>query len=209
LAASRADLWAGSYLVDSFFLAGTNFSSVEFKYGLPSWQRQAGNAEIAIQVAGLRTGGFPSIVLNNATIDANSGIIAVSATINTQVLLEYLFFSYVIWINNANLIGTTALGPVPATSIQYTGLQSFSQSNSGNQLAHKILTFSTQPVPGTITCQGSRCAQDCVSITQCVSTNGIIANQQCFLCGTQQFYQSGQCVDVGCPENMTKVANKC
>jgi hypothetical protein len=207
LAANRGDLWAGSYLVDTFFLMGLNIASVNFNYGLPNWARQTGNVEITVQVAGVRTGGsgVPSIVINGSSIDANTGIITVRASINTQVLLEYLYFSYVIWVNSANLIGTTATGPVPASSLQFIGLQAI----NGNQLTSRMLTFSSQPVPGTITCRGTRCTQSCISITQCVSVNGIIANQQCFLCGVQQFYQGGQCVDVSCPENMTKVGEKC
>ena len=155
LVANRGDIWAGSYLVDSFFLMGKNVSSVEFKYGLPVWQRQTNMAQIAVQLAGIRSGGAPAslITLTNANIDSNTGIISVRATINTQIMVEYLYFSYVIWLNTANLIGTTAIGPSPTSSLQFAGLQSLSR----NQLVSRAITFSTQPVPGTISCIGSRC----------------------------------------------------
>lgn len=121
LAANRADVWAGSYLVDTFFLKGRDVSSVEFKYGLPGWQRQVNMARISVQLAGVRTSGsgVPSIAIANATVDSNTGIISINTSINAQVLLEYLYFSYVIWVNTANLIGTTILGPLPSSYIRF------------------------------------------------------------------------------------------
>ena len=63
---------------------------------------------------------------------------------------------------------------------------------------------------GSIPCQGQKCPSGCISISDCIIKNGVIANSTCFLCTDTQIYQNFSCQQViSCGQNMKALGPTC
>lgn len=100
-----------------------------------------------------------------------------------------------------------AYNPASGSAIehQFTGISSI----QNNRMLYSSLSFSGPPVVGSIPCKGEACSFSCVLLTQCVATNGIIANNVCYLCSRNQYFHNFECVDINCPPNMVLVQGQC
>jgi hypothetical protein len=172
----------GSFLVDSFFLT-SNTTTATVRYPVANWSVQRNAIEAGIFLAGLRTGAnlIPTFKTDNLNINPQNGILTLNLTLDRSVSLELLYFSYVLWISSPDLRGSLTSSPLLSlNSWQFTGLSQIKDS----KLAYSGLAFSKEAAAGSIPCQGSRCSSSCLFIAQCISSNGFISSNTCFLCGT-------------------------
>lgn len=211
LITARSDLQAGFFIADSYAASENSQSTsqvITFTHSLPGWSTRTNSVSTAVQLAGLRTSSssIRNIEITAASIDPRNGILSVNVTLGSTGYVEFLYFSYVWWVNSP-LFFTAFFDPANASAVdhQLTGVTQI----SNNRLIYKAVSFSGPVIPGSIPCSGSGCTLRCVQIVQCVSANGIIANNVCYLCGVGQYYQNFACQNITCPPNMKLMGSQC
>ena len=128
-------------------------------------------------------------------------------TIDSNILLEYIYFSFVLWVRSSELKVEIFL-PSSADTAKKHQIIALNRIINNN-FEYKGLSFSKNIAKGMTTCEGSRCSASCIPLQACIQSNGILVNQKCFLCGMTQYYQNKKCNNITCPENMTLVGRTC
>ena len=206
IVSARKDLIVGSFLVDTLSLQGRSQSKVELDYIIADWAPANRAYKTFGAIAGLRTSAsmVPTLKVAIPRINPRTGRMSLSVDLDTTVLFEYIYVSYVLWVNSPTLIGTFVVVTSP-TKFLYTG---FAEINRNNFI-YRGIGFTREITRGMIACEGNRCVSACMILQTCIQANGLIANNKCFLCGTNQIYQDSQCKGITCPENMTLVGRNC
>lgn len=178
---SRKDLFLGAFSMLGFQFSSSTANSYVYKYQLPNWVTPNSAMGSVAEFAGFKTS-TPQIQLlriNMANIDPLTGILSVTITATLTSPLELIVFSYVCWIQSAN-IKFSAFAPQAGSTAayQYIGLGSVSSQG----LVYNGIAFAGSGIVGSIPCVGLKCLAGCISISDCISSNGVIANSTCFLC---------------------------
>ena len=204
----RSDLFLGSFITDPYFLPKNNGNTYAFTYLIPNWVVQPALLYSIAQISGFKTNSntIPFININKVSMNGRTGLVTVLVTIDSSLSLEYIYLSYILWINSGKLI-VNVFNPSTIDMNDKTiyGIKQI----QNNKFAYHGLSFRKHATPGTLPCIGARCPSSCVMINQCVSNNGIIANRSCFLCGNGVFYQHMSCKSFSCPENMILKNRRC
>ena len=116
-------------------------------------------------------------------------------------------FSYVWWIQS-NSIKFSAFSPQVGSNAAYQFVGLGSLSSQG--FIYNGLAFAGSGLVGSVPCTGINCPSGCISITDCISKNGVLANSTCFICGSNQIYQNMSCqAAVTCGTNMKPLGTTC
>lgn len=206
---SRKDLFLGAFAMLGFQFSSATTNSYVYRYQLPNWVKPASGLGSVAEFAGFRTS-TPQIQLlkiNSATIDPLTGLLSVNITANLTTPLELIVFSYVWWIQSVN-IKFSAFAPQAGSTAAYQFIGLGSVSTQG--LVYNGIAFAGSGIVGSIPCVGLNCPAGCISISDCISTNGIIANSTCFLCAANQIYQNFSCQQaISCGQNMKALGLNC
>ena len=108
IVSARSDLVVGSFLVDTLHLQGRSQNNVEIDYAIADWASNGLSFRSLGFIAGLRTSAsmVPTLRIAIVTINPRNGKMSLSITLDTSVLFEYLYVSYVLWINSPSLMGS-------------------------------------------------------------------------------------------------------
>lgn len=206
---SRKDLFLGAFPILGYQFSSNSNKTYVYKYALANWLNPAAPVISLAQLAGFRTSTpqIQMLKINSATIDAFNGVLSVNITVDISAPLEMIVFSYVWWIQSAN-IKFSAFSPQAGSTAayQYAGLGSVSSQG----LVYNGLAFAGSGLVGSISCTGTNCPSTCISITNCITKNGVIANSTCFMCAANQTYQNFSCIAaVVCGINMRSLGSTC
>jgi hypothetical protein len=186
---SRSDINAGFFIADIFALPDPQITTKTITVALPGWTPQTNSVSSSVQLAGLRSSSSSllNIEITDSIINSSNGILTVTVKLGSNSSAEFVYLSYLWWVNSQSLVVAT-YNPSSGVAVehQFTGISSI----SNNRMLYQALSFSGPAVVGSIPCKGARCSSSCVVLTQCVAGNGIIANNVCYLCSQNQYYQN-------------------
>ena len=99
------DLNVGSFIIDTISFYGREKNDVEINYVIPEWQSKNGLVSSFGALSGLRTAAsmIPTIKITQTKFNSNTGKITLNLIIDSNILIEYLYFSYVLWMTSPSL----------------------------------------------------------------------------------------------------------
>ena len=197
---ARQDMSVGFFAVSGFQLNKISQDNYEYKYALTDFNAQNKKVSSFALLAGLRTSAtmISTVNIRSFKIDTKTGVATLKIKINVGSSLEVIFFSYIWWISSPAL-KFSAFNPKVGSSVAYQ----YPAMNRIINNKHSFigLGFAGSGSTGAINCIGAQCASKCIKVLDCFTQRGIIANQKCYRCGTDENFQNLQCVK--------KVSPKC
>ena len=124
----------------------------------------------------MRTGisHIPTIKINGIKLDHLTTKLTIIMTIDSNILLEYIYFSFVLWVRSSELKVEIFL-PSSADTAKKHQIIALNRIINNN-FEYKGLSFSKNIAKGMTTCEGSRCSASCIPLQACIQSNGILVN---------------------------------
>ena len=141
----------GSFIIDTLSFYGREKNDVEINYVIPEWQPKNGLVSSFGALSGLRTAAsmIPTIKIIQTKFNSNTGKITLNLIIDSKILVEYLYFSYILWMASPSL----RVIEFPASNVNSNKHQMMSISEiSNNDFVFKGLAFIRDLTPGMTFC---------------------------------------------------------
>lgn len=125
LVSGRSDVHAGFFIADTFAQPNAQIVTKTITVALPGWSAQTNSVFSSVQLAGLRSSSSSplNIQILNSIIDSNTGLMTVQLKLNSSSLVEFVYLSYLWWVNSQNLV-VAAYNPTSGLAVehQFTGI---------------------------------------------------------------------------------------
>ena len=105
IVSARRDLRVGSFLIDTMSFHSRKQTNFEVRYIPPEWEPESRPMQAFGAISGIRTGTLTisKIYIKNVKVESNSGKLTFYLSIDSGILVEYLYLSYVLWISSPSL----------------------------------------------------------------------------------------------------------
>ena len=205
LVTARDDIWAGSFSVSSFPFLGCykNERNSIVAQGEVTGLRQKYNTNAVVFISAIRTESKKFYIdLKGVSVNPSTGVLSVEVFSNAAI--EVLQLSYVVYTDstpfNIEVLPYSRIEEVKEATYGVAGLNQITKSAAieiGLVINSKDLT-----------CHGSGCTKECVSVPLCERLGGTVFERYCLICKAGEVLVNNECVPA-CRDYEVYVHGKC